>query len=175
MPCTPPTSVRTTPPQSGPTLSLLLNVTVQVRSPHTPWSAQGCRALPCECAHHPLASQSGQHHHQCFKCNPSSPRITCTECWGDIRLLLLLTLMTVLKVYYVHEWIIKMETVGVRWQWPAMCNVTFDCVQKWTVDKTWLWLVTFDGSTLFTNKFCFLATELRKPLSHVFRLQRRNL
>ena len=96
MPCTP-TSVRTTPPQSGPTLSLLLNVTVQVRSPHTLWSAQGCRALPCECAHHPLASQSGQHHHQCFKCNPSSPRITCTECWGDIRLLLLLTLMTVLK------------------------------------------------------------------------------
>ena len=26
---------------------------------HTPWSAQGCRALPCKCAHHPLASQSG--------------------------------------------------------------------------------------------------------------------
>ena len=31
--------------------SLMLNGTVQARSPHTPWSAQGCRALPCECAH----------------------------------------------------------------------------------------------------------------------------
>ena len=33
----------------------------------------------------------------------ATPKTTCTECWGDIQLLLLLSLMTVLRVYYVHE------------------------------------------------------------------------
>ena len=41
-------------------------------------------------------------------------------------------------------------TVGVRWQWPVMCNVTFHCVQK---------LVTFDGSTISHCTLCVCVCE----------------
>ena len=62
MPCTPLRVCAPSPAsQFGPTPSFIdvkCNCAGSITT-HTPWSAQGRRALPCECAHHPLASQSG--------------------------------------------------------------------------------------------------------------------
>ena len=88
MPCTP---LRVCAPPSGFPIRASTFIDVKCNwagsiTTHTPWSAQGCRALPCECAHHPLASQSGptlslllnvtvQAHHT----HPMvSPRMPCT-------------------------------------------------------------------------------------------------
>ena len=83
-----PASVRTTPPLPNRGQHTVSAVKWNCRlATHIPWSAQGCRALPCECTHHPLLPSLGQHPHsptlnvtvQARHTPPMvSPRMPCT-------------------------------------------------------------------------------------------------